>query len=66
MKKINLIIDCPECDETLYRKVLYLNADNEDDINVNIMQFEQSNWYCKECDKTWVTGDFDILDSDEL
>jgi len=58
--KINLIVCCPECDREISHSVLDLS---EDEIpKIDVMQFEQTNWYCPDCKITWCIGDIDLTE----
>lgn len=62
--QVNLIINCPECDEELIRPSLHLT--DEDIPNVHVIEFEQTDCYCSNCKKTFYIGDIDILSKEEI
>jgi len=62
--KIKLIVTCPDCGTEIDHTILSM-FENCTPI-IDIFQFEQTSWYCSNCDKTWCIGDIDLIDSEEL
>lgn len=62
MRKIVLTAMCPECDEDM--KIVMGDFTDTKDITVSIYSFEQATFNCNSCNKTFITGDIDLLDED--
>lgn len=60
---INIVIFCPECGEELVQEIMLINAHTPE---VNVVQFEQTNWECFECGKNWAIGSIDIEHREKL
>lgn len=60
MRVVELTAMCPECDTTMINKCGYLA--NTENIQVDIAQFEQTEFTCPDCGKTFYTGEMDLME----
>lgn len=62
---VRLIVTCANCGDEAFKEVNHI--DNEIPVEVDVIEFEQSDFFCDTCEQTTVTGDFDsIMDAREL
>jgi len=61
MYNIKISVPCPDCGEDIIAP-LYM-ADNSP---ISISIFEQEEWRCDQCNKTFYSGDFELLSEDEI
>jgi len=61
MNEMKLIVYCPLCGNDMERNIMI--ADNTE---IHAMDFEQNNWRCHSCEKTFSSGELEPRDIDEL
>lgn len=64
MKSYIITIECPYCNETIRQEVSDFREG--DVIEVDVSTFEQTTWDCDECGKTFLIGDIDVLNEDDV
>lgn len=59
-------MECPECSEVIRHGLPALvKYENEvPEVSWNIAA--QKKWHCENCDKSYYTGDFEVLNEDEI
>ena len=62
MRDIVFTINCPNCDTKIKLRIINVTDNNEVDVSL----FEQTEWDCPRCKKTFVIGDIDISDSSDV
>jgi len=63
--KIYITMECPDCDETI-RKGLITLCEYGGIPEVSWDTASCSSFTCNKCDKTFYTGDFEVLSEDEI
>ena len=63
MSKFKLACECPQCGELCVRNGWCVDFTADDGV-VNLMNFSQTDWYCKDCEIEFGTGDIeDIIET---
>ena len=60
---VGLLVNCPECGKEI---IHYSNHITDESPIVAVTEFEQTDWCCEDCDKTFCIGDIDLIDVEDL
>lgn len=55
--------NCPSCDKEIRHKCLDMSHDVPE---IPITSMGQTDFYCEDCDKSFATGDIDVIDVNEV
>ena len=66
--EIKISIDCPLCNQTITKDILFSNSmiTEDEEIEVNIFHFERTYWECSKCKKKFTIGDVEIQNVDDI
>jgi len=61
---IKLMVECPNCSEIICNEI---NAVGQEGVpEINVMYFEQTEWNCEGCERTFSIGEIPVDDIEDL
>lgn len=61
---LKISVDCQECGKTIVKDINFMT--NAEEVSVPLGMFEHMEWFCEDCEITWLTGDLELINEADL